>query len=65
MSEAVEQLEAGKKKVSVELAGYDICFRIVGSKMRTHELDTPKMRKLKEKYKGKLVYKSIKYEEEL
>lgn len=65
VSEAVEQLEAGKKKVSVELPGYDIYFRIIGSKMRTHELDTPKMRKLKEKYKGKLVYKSIKYEEEI
>ncbi len=65
VSDAVEQLEAGRDKVIGELSGYDLYYRIIGSKMRTHELDTPKMRKLKEKYKGKLVYKSIKYEEEI
>ena len=65
VSDAVEQLEAGRKKVIEELSGYELYYRIIGSKMRTHELDTPKMRKLKEKYKGKLVYKSVKYEEEL
>lgn len=65
VSEAVEQLEAGKAKVIEELAGYSIYYRIIGSKMRTHELDSPKMKRLKEKYKGKLIYRSIRYEEEL
>ncbi|MCM1259021.1 MAG: hypothetical protein NC307_14380 [Roseburia sp.] len=65
VSDAVEQLEAGKKKVELELEGYKMFFRIVGSKMRTHEIENTQFRKMKVKYEGRLGYKSVVYEKDI
>lgn len=65
VSDAVEQLEKGKKKVEMELRGYEMYFRIVGSKMRTHEINSTQVRKIKSKYRGRLCYGSGVIEEEL
>lgn len=63
--EAVSQLEAAQNKLKSELAGYSVYYRIVGSRMNTHEIDSTEVRKLKERYKGHLLYRSIRIEEEL
>jgi hypothetical protein len=65
VGEAAEQLECGIAKVQSELKGYVFYLRIIASKVRTMEMEDHLIRKLKKKYGGRLVYKSVLYEEKI
>lgn len=65
VKDAVSQLEAAVYIVKDEIPGYEIYFRIIGSKMKTHEIDNSEVRRLKDKYRGKLEYTSVRMEEKL
>ena len=59
ISGAIDQLENGFRIFKEELKGFTSLFRIVAKRIKTQELDTPEVRKLKKDYKGRLRYKSV------
>lgn len=63
IDEAVEQLEAGEQKCKSELKGYTFLYRVVCSKARTHKIQSPKIRKFKEKCGNRLKIKENTLEE--
>lgn len=65
IDEAVPQLEEGLKLVQSELAGYEFCFRVVSSKVRTLDLQKTAFRKFKDKWGSRLRYKTDFLEETL
>ena len=65
IDEAVGQLEEGYKMFHLELTGYEFCFRIVASKVRTHDLQKNAFRKFKDKWGSRLQYKTNFLEESL
>ncbi len=65
IDDAVEQLEAGERKVRSDLSGYIFYYRIVGSKARTHKINGNKLRRFKEKCGKRLVIKENVLEETL
>lgn len=62
---AVPQLEAGEKLCRPMLAGYQFFYRIVCSKVRTHDVQKNSFRKFKDKCGAKLDYNSSCLEETL
>lgn len=65
LSDAVAQLENGSALCKKELKGYEYYFRVVASKVRTHEVHKNSFRKLQEKYGSRLKYASEYMEERL
>ncbi len=65
VDEAVPQLERGYGLFHSELAGYQYYFRIVPSRVRTHDIKKTAFRKFKDKWGSHLQYKSIQMEETL
>lgn len=65
IDEAVPQLEAAFKLFRTELTKYDFYFRIVSSKVRTHDVQKNKFRKFKDKWGSHLQYKNDIFEETL
>ncbi len=63
VKDAVSQLESAANMVKSEIPRYERYFRIIGSKMKTHEIDNSEVRRLKDKYRGRLEYKSVRMEE--
>ena len=62
---AVPQLEAGFRLFQAELSGYEFLFRIVSSKVRTHDIQNNKFRKFKDKWGSRLICKTDYLEETL
>ncbi len=65
IDEAVPQLENAVKICRQELKGYEIYYRIVSSKARTHEIKKLSFRKFQDKCGSKLRYQTGCMEEEL
>lgn len=65
IKDAAQQLESAVIRFKNEIPSYKILLRIVGKNMRTHQLENTEIRKLKDKYGGRLEYKSGRMEEEL
>lgn len=66
ISDAVPQLENGERLCRAELCGYEVLYRIVASKVRTHEIQKNGFRKFADKCGGALKYRSCTvFEEEL
>lgn len=65
IDDAVEQLEAGERKVRSDLNGYIFYYRIIGSKARTHKIRSSKLRKFKDKCGKYLIIKENVLEETL
>lgn len=62
---AVPQIEAGEKLCKPMLPGYQFFYRIVCSKVRTHDVQKNSFRKFKDKCGSRLVYSSSCIEETL
>lgn len=62
---AIPQLEAGAGLFRSELTGYEFYFRIVSSKVRTHDVKNNKFRKFKDKWGNRLICKTDYLEETL
>lgn len=58
IGDAIPQLENAKKICQSELKGYTFLYRIVCSKVNTHDIHMSKFRKFKDKYGSKLLYKT-------
>lgn len=65
VDEAVPQLEAGSSLFKQELSDYIFYFRIVASKVRTHDIQKNSFRKFKDKCGSRLIYKTECLEETL
>lgn len=65
IDEAIPQLQGGLEKCRTELREYTIYFRIVVSKVCTHNLQKNTFRKFKDKYGNYLKYTTAKMEETL
>ena len=65
VDEAVDQLQASATRFSSELDGYAFLYRIVCSRVRTHNVQKTKYRKFQEKCGAKLQTKVGKLEERL
>lgn len=65
VDEAVPQLEQGYVKFRSELAGYRYYFRIVSSRVRTHDIKKTSFRKFKDKWGSHLKYQTNLMEETL
>lgn len=65
VDEAVDQLQASATRFSSELEGYMFLYRIVCSRVLTHNVQKTKFRKFKEKCGKKLQIKAGKLEERL
>lgn len=65
VAEAVPQLEAGARMFRPELAGYQFYFRIISSKVRTHDVQKNAFRRFKDQYGSRLQYKTDILEETL
>lgn len=63
IDEAIPQLESAVQLCSQELPNYDIFYRIVCSKVRTHKVNSNKFRKFQAKVGKKLQYVSGSMEE--
>lgn len=50
VDKAIDQLEAGEQKCRSELIGYQLFYRIVCSKAKTHQIQNTKFRRFKEKH---------------
>lgn len=59
IDDAVEQLEAGERKLRRELKEYTLFYRIVCSKARTHKMRDDKLRKFKDKHGPRLRIKEM------
>ena len=56
IDDAVPQLEAAAKKCATELPGFLLYYRIVASKVRTHDVHKNSFRKFQDKCGGRLKY---------
>lgn len=67
LSWAAKQLEETEKTLSVQLAPYKelLQYRIVANKCRTSEIETAEFKKYRRRWGNRLVYKSVKYEEDI
>lgn len=65
MDEAIPQLQKGLQKCQAELCGYTFYFRIVVSRVCTHNLQKNAFRKFKAMYGNKFKYTTAKMEETL
>ena len=65
IDEAISQLENGATLCKAELNGYTFFYRIVASKVRTHQVESNKFRKFKDKYGSNLKYQTNRMEETL
>lgn len=65
IDEAIPQLQGGVEKCQMELSGYTFYFRIVASKVRTHNIQKNRFRKWKDQYGSRLQYATAKMEESL
>ena len=66
LSWAAEQLEATEQTLSTQLAPYQpLQYRIVANKCRTSEIETATFKKYRKRWKRRLVYRSVKYEENI
>lgn len=65
IDDAIPQLEKGYNKFRSELKGYTYHFRVVSSKVRTHDVRSNKFNKFKDKWGSKLRYKTELLEEPL
>lgn len=66
LSWAAMQLQATEQTLSVQLAPYQpLQYRIVANKCRTSEIETAEFKKYRKRWKKRLVYKSVKYEENI
>ena len=65
IDKAVEQLEAGEQICRNELSGYRFFYRIVCNKVRTHKVESNKVRKFRDKYGERLLIREKVYEETL
>lgn len=62
---AVVQLEAGEEKCKGELTGYSFLYRIICSKAKTHQINSTKVRKFKDKHGKRFMIKEERMEETL
>lgn len=58
IDEAVPQLQSGADLCKVELTGYTFYYRIVCSKVRTHDIQKNSFRKFKDKMGSRLKYQT-------
>lgn len=65
IDDAIPQLEAGYERFRSELGKYNFYFRIVSSKVRTHNVQKNRFRKFKDKWGSHLQYKENILEEKL
>lgn len=65
IDEAIPQLERGAALCKAELREYAFYYRIVSSKVRTHDIKKNSFRKFKDKYGSRLEYKTGTMEEVL
>lgn len=65
IDEAIPQLESAVQICSQELRQYDVFYRIVCSKIRTHKINSNKFRKFQAKVGRKLQYSSVRMEENI
>lgn len=61
IDDAVSQLEAGEEKCKDELKGYTFLYRLICSKVRTHKIQSSRMKKFKEKCGKRLIIKENKW----
>ncbi|MBQ1392918.1 MAG: hypothetical protein IIY81_05155, partial [Lachnospiraceae bacterium] len=61
----IPQLESAVQICSQELRQYDVFYRIVCSKIRTHKINSNKFRKFQAKVGRKLQYSSVRMEENI
>ncbi|MDO4719845.1 MAG: hypothetical protein Q4A78_04210 [Peptostreptococcaceae bacterium] len=64
LDKAVEQLEEGRKILEAELSGYEFFYRAVCSRVKTHKINSRKVRSFKEKH-PQFIYKTEYCEEKL
>lgn len=63
--DAVTQLEAGEQICRAELSGYELYYRIICSKVRTHNVQKNVFRKFKEKCGSRLICAENSLEEKM
>ena len=62
---AAKQLEETENILKRKLEEYNIYYRIVANKCKTQEIETSEFKKYKKRWKNKLKYKSISFEENI
>lgn len=65
IDDAVPQLEEGARICQPDLCGYTFYYRIVASKVRTHDVQKNSFRRFKDKHGSKLKYQTNFMEENL
>lgn len=65
ITDAIPQLEAGEQFCKKELPDYEVHFRLICSKARTHEINTPNYRRFKEKNRNRFICATDNYEEKI
>lgn len=65
LSWAAKQLQATEQALSEQLAPYQLQYRIVANKCRTSEIETAEFKRYRMLWRKRLIYKSVKYEENI
>lgn len=65
LAKAAEQLEATEKELKNELVNYNLQYRIIANKCKTHEIESSSYKKYRIKWKKSLIQASGHYEENI